>query len=45
VTAIGNDDMTTQIRITFDEPRHAVAPGQVAACYLNDRIIGGGWID
>ena len=35
----------TQMHVAFDEARHAVAPGQVAACYLGDRIIGGGWID
>ncbi|MCL2622952.1 MAG: tRNA 2-thiouridine(34) synthase MnmA [Planctomycetaceae bacterium] len=40
-----NDDAAARIRVTFDEPCHAVAPGQVAACYLNDRIIGGGWIE
>ena len=45
VTPISHDDEATQVRIVFDEPRHAIAPGQVAACYLNDRIIGGGWID
>ena len=45
VTPLSNDEATTRIRVTFDEPRHAIAPGQVAACYLNDRIIGGGWID
>jgi tRNA-specific 2-thiouridylase len=35
----------SQIHVVFDEPRHAIAPGQVAACYLGDRIIGGGWIE
>jgi tRNA-specific 2-thiouridylase len=45
VTPLGNDEVVTRIRMTFDEPRHAIAPGQVAACYLNDRIIGGGWMD
>lgn len=34
-----------RMNVVFDEARHAVAPGQVAACYLGDRIIGGGWID
>ena len=50
VTPLGHasqchDETATRIRVTFDEPRYAVAPGQVAACYLNDRIIGGGWIE
>jgi len=34
-----------RMTIKFDEPREAIAPGQVAACYLGTRIIGGGWID
>jgi tRNA-specific 2-thiouridylase len=28
----------------FDEPQSAVAPGQAAVLYLQDRVIGGGWI-
>jgi tRNA-specific 2-thiouridylase len=32
-------------RIRFDEPQLAVAPGQGAALYLEDRLIGGGWIE
>jgi len=39
------DEAAARIRVTFDEPRHAVAPGQVAVCYLNDRVLGGGWMD
>ncbi len=39
------NNKATRMRVEFDEARHAIAPGQVAACYLNDRIIGGGWID
>ncbi len=31
-------------RVVFDEPQHAVAPGQGAAFYVGDRLIGGGWI-
>jgi tRNA-specific 2-thiouridylase len=49
VTPLGGNDKTnnttTRIQVLFDEPRLAIAPGQVAACYLNDRMIGGGWID
>jgi len=30
---------------TFDAPVHAVTPGQVAAVYDGDRLLGGGWID
>ncbi|MCZ6598474.1 MAG: tRNA 2-thiouridine(34) synthase MnmA [Planctomycetota bacterium] len=31
-------------RIVFDEPQLAVAPGQGAALYQGDRLLGGGWI-
>jgi tRNA-specific 2-thiouridylase len=32
-------------RISFDEPQLAVTPGQGAAFYEGDRLLGGGWID
>ena len=41
VTPLDHD----RIHVLFDETRHAVAPGQIAACYLGNRIIGGGVID
>jgi tRNA-specific 2-thiouridylase len=31
--------------VTFDEPQHAVAPGQAVVFYEGERVIGGGWID
>jgi tRNA-specific 2-thiouridylase len=31
-------------RVVFDEPQHAVAPGQGAALYRGQRLLGGGWI-
>ena len=31
-------------RVRFDEPQHAVAPGQGAAFYRGERLLGGGWI-
>jgi tRNA-uridine 2-sulfurtransferase len=31
--------------VVFDEPEISVTPGQGAAFYLGDRLIGGGWID
>jgi tRNA-specific 2-thiouridylase len=34
----------TTARIAFDEPQLAVAPGQGAALYHGERLIGGGWI-
>ena len=33
------------VDIRFDEPQMAVAPGQAAVCYDDDRVICGGWID
>lgn len=32
-------------RVRFDEPQLAIAPGQGAAFYRGDRLLGGGWID
>lgn len=34
----------SQIHVTFDEPRHGVAPGQAVVLYDGDRVMGGGWI-
>jgi tRNA-specific 2-thiouridylase len=34
-----------RFRVRFDEPCHAVAPGQAAVCYDGDRLLGGGWIE
>jgi tRNA-uridine 2-sulfurtransferase len=33
-----------RVRMIFDEPQAAVAPGQGAAVYDGDRLLGGGWI-
>lgn len=33
------------VRIEFDEPQAAVTPGQAAVFYVDDEVIGGGWID
>lgn len=30
--------------VIFDEPQFAVAPGQIAAFYIDDELLGGGWI-
>jgi len=32
------------LKVTFEEPRHGVAPGQAVVCYDGDRVLGGGWI-
>jgi tRNA-specific 2-thiouridylase len=31
--------------VTFDEPQHAVAPGQAVVFYDGPVVLGGGWID
>lgn len=30
--------------IKLDAPHYGIAAGQAAVCYVNDRVIGGGWI-
>ncbi|MCA9682121.1 MAG: tRNA 2-thiouridine(34) synthase MnmA, partial [Myxococcales bacterium] len=30
--------------VHFEQPVHAVAPGQAAVVYDGDRVLGGGWI-
>lgn len=34
-----------EMRVEFDAPQLAVAPGQGAALYRGDRLLGGGWIE
>src|ERR1700722_8277004 len=34
----------TSARIIFAAPQRAVTPGQAAVCYLEDVVLGGGWI-
>ncbi len=34
-----------RLQVTFDEPRHGVAPGQAVVCYDGERVLGGGWIE
>jgi len=33
------------LRVTFDEPQHAVTPGQAVVLYDGEAVLGGGWID
>ena len=32
------------VAVVFDKPQFAVTPGQVAAFYDGDRVLGAGWI-
>jgi len=41
-TLTPGDNATAQL--TFDEPQHAVAPGQAVVFYQEEVVIGGGWI-
>ncbi|MDP9323477.1 MAG: tRNA 2-thiouridine(34) synthase MnmA [Acidobacteriota bacterium] len=34
-----------RVRVTFDDPQSAVAPGQAVVMYDGDVVVGGGWID
>ena len=34
-----------RVRLEFDLPQHAVAPGQALVMYDGERVVGGGWID
>ncbi len=34
-----------EFRVDFDEPQHAVTPGQAVVLYEGDVLLGGGWID
>jgi tRNA-specific 2-thiouridylase len=33
-----------RVKVTFDEPQFAAAPGQAVVLYTGDRVLGGGWI-
>ena len=41
ITPLGDD----RVRVDFDEPQRAVAPGQGVAFYDGDVLLGGGWIE
>ena len=34
-----------RVRVTFDDPQSAVAPGQAVVMYDGDVVVGGGWIE
>ena len=35
---------TAENEIKLDVPHYGISAGQAAVCYINDRVIGGGWI-
>jgi tRNA-uridine 2-sulfurtransferase len=35
----------SRFTVHFDEPCHAIAPGQAAVCYDGAHLLGGGWIE
>ncbi len=43
--AIVTPTAADRFHVSFKKPRHAVAPGQAAVIFDDDRLIGGGWID
>ncbi len=34
-----------RLALTFEDPRHGVAPGQAVVCYDGSKVLGGGWIE
>ena len=34
-----------RVRLAFEEPQAAIAPGQALVMYQGDEVVGGGWID
>ena len=34
-----------RVRVVFDQPQAAIAPGQALVMYQGDEVVGGGWID
>jgi tRNA-specific 2-thiouridylase len=37
-------DNDNNLEIHLETPQYGISPGQAAVCYVNDRVIGGGWI-
>lgn len=43
--AADSEEAQGRLLVRFQEPQKAVAPGQAAVFYQDDRVIGGGWIE
>lgn len=39
------DGAPDRVRVRFDEPKKAIAPGQAAVFYEGETVLGGGWIE
>jgi tRNA-specific 2-thiouridylase len=37
--------LLTDDSLRFEAPEYGVAPGQAAALYAGERVLGGGWIE
>jgi tRNA-specific 2-thiouridylase len=42
--ALVTPDGDTRVLVEFDAPQSAITPGQAAVCYVEDEVVGGGWI-
>jgi tRNA-specific 2-thiouridylase len=34
-----------RVRVVFQEPQRAIAPGQAVVFYAGEEVLGGGWIE
>jgi len=39
-----NREQNNTAKIHLPEAQYGISPGQAAVCYINDRVLGGGWI-
>lgn len=43
--AVAEPQGPDRFTVWFDQPQYGVAPGQAVVLYVQDRVIGGGWIE